>query len=237
PVEKPAKKPATKRQSVGVQIKDNPGVSLSKKKAATKAKRSKGIELLSKAALLEEAQLKKVIKRRKWETNIHQAGGSSEVADLDSEGDSDDANNDDDQQSDDERTEYDDDKNDEEYDLINKEMYDGVNVELKDAETVYEVKDDDQETVIAAPATQKTEVPLQSSSISSDYATKFLNINNIPSTDTEIISMMDIKVQHKDPSIQTSPLLTVPITVILETSSAPATTIPPSIPSFIPLPQ
>ncbi|GJU58544.1 hypothetical protein Tco_1236310 [Tanacetum coccineum] len=49
--------------------------------------------------------------------------------------------------------------------------------------------------------------------------------------------MMDIKVQHEDPSIQTSPLLTVPITVIPESSTASATTIPSPIPSFTPLPQ
>ncbi|GJY75109.1 hypothetical protein Tco_0479540 [Tanacetum coccineum] len=86
-------------------------------------------------------------------------------------------------------------------------MYDDVNVELKDAEPANkekgdgemtqaenvnaeheevsqevacdQVKDDAQVTVTAAPATQKTEVPLQSSSISSDYATKFLNFDNI----------------------------------------------------------
>ncbi|GJT37807.1 hypothetical protein Tco_0937672 [Tanacetum coccineum] len=99
------------------------------------------------------------------------------------------------------------------------------------------VKDVDQATVTVAPATQKTEVPLPSSSISSDYATKFLNFDNIPSTKIEIISMMDIKVQHEDPSTQTSPLLTVPVTVIPETSSALTTTIPLPIPPFIPLPQ
>ncbi|GKB44514.1 hypothetical protein Tco_0889456 [Tanacetum coccineum] len=148
-----------------------------------------------------------------------------------------------------------DDVDDEEYDHINKEMYDDVNVELKDAEPADEekgdeemtraekvnaehkevsqevtgdqVKDDAQETVTAAFATQKTEVPLQSSSISSDYATKFLNFDNIPSGETEMISMIDIKVQHEDPSIQTSPLLTVPVTVILETSTAPAITVTP----------
>ncbi|GJT83606.1 hypothetical protein Tco_1057948 [Tanacetum coccineum] len=49
--------------------------------------------------------------------------------------------------------------------------------------------------------------------------------------------MMEIKVQHEDPSIQTSPLLTVPISVILESSTALVTTIPPPIPPFIPLPQ
>ncbi|GKA54314.1 hypothetical protein Tco_0753263 [Tanacetum coccineum] len=154
---------------------------------------------------------------------------------------------------------------DEEYECINKEMYDDVNVELKDAETDNEgkgdeemtdaekvdaeneninqkvtgdqVNDDAQETVTAALATQKTEVPLQSSFISSDYATKFLNFDNIPSVTTEIISVMDIKVQHEDPSSQTSPLLTVPVMIIPETSSAPATTIPPPIPPFIPLSQ
>ncbi|GJX84588.1 hypothetical protein Tco_0335362 [Tanacetum coccineum] len=154
---------------------------------------------------------------------------------------------------------------DEEYERINKEIYDDVNVELKDAELDNEekgdeemtcdknvnvehgevskevpgdqVKDDAQATVTAALATQKTEVPLQSSSISSDYATKFLNFDNIPSGEMEIISMMDIKVQHEDPSIQTSPLLTIPVTVILETLTTPATTIPPPIPPFIPLQQ
>ncbi|GKC44719.1 hypothetical protein Tco_1062441, partial [Tanacetum coccineum] len=55
------------------------------KKAPAKAKRSKGIELLSEATLLEEAQLKKAIKRSKREINIHQAGGSTEGADLESE--------------------------------------------------------------------------------------------------------------------------------------------------------
>ncbi|GKF43026.1 hypothetical protein Tco_0126368, partial [Tanacetum coccineum] len=56
--EKPVKKPAARRRSAGVQIRDTPGVSVSKKKAPTKAERSKGIELMSESASLEEAQLK-----------------------------------------------------------------------------------------------------------------------------------------------------------------------------------
>ncbi|GKC37968.1 hypothetical protein Tco_1050352 [Tanacetum coccineum] len=118
------------------------------------------------------------------------------------------------------------DVDDEEYDRINKEMYDDVNVELKDLELADkgkddeemtdaekvnvehknvnqevagdQVKDDAQATVTASPATQKTKVPLPSSSSLSDYATKFLNFDNIPLADTEIISMMEIKVQHED---------------------------------------
>ncbi|GJZ58338.1 hypothetical protein Tco_0613832 [Tanacetum coccineum] len=58
----PTKKPATKRQSSGVQIRDTPGVSVSKKKARAKA-----------------------LKRSKRETTIHQVGGSSEGADSESE--------------------------------------------------------------------------------------------------------------------------------------------------------
>nr|GEW52831.1 retrovirus-related Pol polyprotein from transposon TNT 1-94 [Tanacetum cinerariifolium] len=179
---------------------DTPCVSVSKKKAQVKDERSKGIAFMSEAALLEEARLKKDIKRSKQETNIHQAGGSR------------DSDDDDDQQSDDESTKSDDDKSanlnktddeeedkfvhtpddyvptndenvdDEEYERINKEMYDDVNVKLKDADPANEEKGDEEMT----------------------YAEN------------------------------TSPLLTVPVTVNLESLTAPATTIPPSILPFIP---
>ncbi|GJY49363.1 hypothetical protein Tco_0439319 [Tanacetum coccineum] len=65
-----------------------------------------------------------------------------------------------------------------------------------------QVNDVARATVIVALATQKTEVLLQSSSISSDYATKFLNFNNIPSADTKTISMMEIQVQQKIQAIK-----------------------------------
>ncbi|GJZ34518.1 hypothetical protein Tco_0580335 [Tanacetum coccineum] len=83
--DKPAKKPANKRHSSGVQIRYTPGVSVSKKKSPAKIARSKGIKLLYDAILLEEAQLKRALKRSKRETTIHQAGGSSEGADFESE--------------------------------------------------------------------------------------------------------------------------------------------------------
>nr|GEV71205.1 hypothetical protein [Tanacetum cinerariifolium] len=109
----PTKKTATKRQYSSVQIRDTPGVSVSKKKAPAKVARRKGIELLSDAALLEEAQLKKALKRSKRETNIHQAGGSSEGADFESDvpdkpkGKLIDTKSDDEpQHADDERTDY-----------------------------------------------------------------------------------------------------------------------------------
>ncbi|GJW06337.1 hypothetical protein Tco_1568760 [Tanacetum coccineum] len=204
------------------------------KKAPAKTERSKRIELLSDAALLEEAQLKKSIKRSKRETHIHQAGGST--ADI----------NKTDEEEDDEFVhtpeDYvptnDEDVDDEEFDRINKEMYNDVNVELKDSEPEGEGKDDEEMTdlvtIMAALATQKTEVPLQCSSISFDYASKFINFDNFPLSQTKIISMMDVKVQHEDPSIQTSPLLTILVLVIPESSTALGTTITSLLSSLFP---
>nr|GEU31130.1 hypothetical protein [Tanacetum cinerariifolium] len=180
------------------------------KKAPAKAERSNGIELLSDAALLKQSQLKKAIKRSKRETYIHQV-------------DSDD-NDDDYQQSDVERIKSDDDDKIADINKTDDEEDDNdVNVELKDSEFEDEgkenkemtnigyveaeheevshevagdqVKDDAQTTVLAALA---TEVPLQSSFISSDYASKYLNFSNIPPVDTKIILMIDIKVQHEN---------------------------------------
>ncbi|GKG19028.1 hypothetical protein Tco_0376127, partial [Tanacetum coccineum] len=54
-------------------------------KALTKIGRVKGIELLSDAALLEEAQMKNALKKSKRQTHKVQASGSSEGADFESE--------------------------------------------------------------------------------------------------------------------------------------------------------
>ncbi|GKB93716.1 hypothetical protein Tco_0979853 [Tanacetum coccineum] len=85
--------------------------------------------------------------------------------------------------------------------------------------------------------TDKTEVPLQSLSISSDFANQFLNLDNIPPTGTEGVSMMNIKVYHEEPSTQTPPFLNIPVTVIPETSTVTRSTIPITIPPITPLPQ
>ncbi|GJX74596.1 hypothetical protein Tco_0313191 [Tanacetum coccineum] len=52
-----------------------------------------------------------------------------------------------------------------------------------------------------------------------------------------MISMMNVDVCHDEPSNQTPSLLTIPITVIPETPTATATTIPLPIPPFIPPPH
>ncbi|GJY63641.1 hypothetical protein Tco_0465101, partial [Tanacetum coccineum] len=91
-----------------------------------------------------------------------------------------------------------------------KEMIDAGHVDAEHENINQEgagnqVKDD-------AQATQKTEVPIPSSSVSSDYAAKYLNFDNIPLAETEVIFMMDINVQHQVPC--TSSLLTIPVSVI-----------------------
>ncbi|GKC77010.1 hypothetical protein Tco_1127784 [Tanacetum coccineum] len=61
-----AKKSAPdKKDLTDVQIRDTPDVFVSKKKAPVTADRSKGIDLLSEATLLEDAQMKKVLKQSK----------------------------------------------------------------------------------------------------------------------------------------------------------------------------
>ncbi|GJW57082.1 hypothetical protein Tco_0103813 [Tanacetum coccineum] len=64
----------------------------------------------------------------------------------------------------------------------------------------------------------KTEVPVTSSSHLSDLASKFLNLSDILHTDAEIVSPMDVNVHHEVPSNKTPTFLTVPISVIIESS-------------------
>ncbi|GKB20247.1 hypothetical protein Tco_0854170 [Tanacetum coccineum] len=84
---------------------------------------------------------------------------------------------------------------------------------------------------------QKTEVPVTSSSHSSDLASKFLKFSNTPHADAEIVSLMDVPVHHEVPSNQEPTLLIVPILVIMESSPVYNTVIPQSFPSFTPPPQ
>ncbi|GJT68298.1 hypothetical protein Tco_1019778 [Tanacetum coccineum] len=83
----------------------------------------------------------------------------------------------------------------------------------------------------------KTEGPMQSSSVSSNFTSKLLNLEKISPADNEIASLMDTIVHYEEPSSHTSSLHTVPITVIPEVTSTFTTTIPPPPPFFNPLQQ
>ncbi|GJS74824.1 reverse transcriptase domain-containing protein [Tanacetum coccineum] len=116
---------------------------------------------------------------------------------------------------------------DEEY----EELYKDVNT------TDEQVKDDEHVILTTVPDTQKTEVLLQSLSVSSDFANQFLNLDNFPPTNSEVFSMMNVKVRHKEPSTQTPPLLNISVTVIPKTSSAAGSTVPTTIPPITPFQQ
>ncbi|GJV04874.1 hypothetical protein Tco_1338443 [Tanacetum coccineum] len=83
-----------------------------------------------------------------------------------------------------------------------------------------------------AEMTNKTEVPVTSSSHSSDLASKFLNFLDIPQTDAEIVSLMDVLVHHEVPSNQIPTLLTVVASVISDSSPLYSTVILQSLQSF-----
>ncbi|GKC18782.1 hypothetical protein Tco_1020932 [Tanacetum coccineum] len=143
--------------------------------------------------------------------------------------------------------------NEEELDDV-EELYKDVNVNLRkevemtDAdqggvdqhkvsqESGFEQEEEDVHvTLTIVHDTQKTEGPIQSSSVSFDFREKLLNLENVSLAETEIASLMDNSVRHEEPNGQTSSLYTIPVTVILEITSAFTTTIPPPPLSFNPL--
>ncbi|GJX05649.1 hypothetical protein Tco_0191565 [Tanacetum coccineum] len=77
---------------------------------------------------------------------------------------------------------------------------------------------------------------MQSSSVLSDFASKFLNLDNVPPADKGVASIMNVKVSHEESSTQTPPLLTVPVTAIPVTSTVAATTVPSIITPINPIP-
>ncbi|GKD31209.1 hypothetical protein Tco_1241987, partial [Tanacetum coccineum] len=247
PAKKPkrAKKPAKKSNTAptaGVVIRDTP------------------------AALLEVAQLKKTLKKSKLETHkLHASGlgdgvGSQPKSESENESwgnskdddSNDDVTNDDDDdndgesdddgdnegsdsektdsnedenlnlnQNDDEEEEYEEEEyvcNPDNYEFTNddeeyEELYKDVNVRLRDVEHDEEGKKDAEKTVVGHDA------------------------DNPSPADTEMNSMMNIDVRHEEPSTQTPPLLTIPVTVILETSSAAAQPCPRRFSPLLPNPQ
>ncbi|GJR35642.1 hypothetical protein Tco_1211326 [Tanacetum coccineum] len=125
-------------------------------------------------------------------------------------------------------------KSDEESDDVikgDKEIVqgEGADAEMIDAQQGNENLETTQEQVVEdahvtiSTVMKKTEVPVTSSSRSSDLASKFLNFSDIPHTDAEIVSPLDVHVHHEVPRTQAPTLLTIPVSVITE--SSPSTTL------------
>ncbi|GKA71454.1 hypothetical protein Tco_0777593 [Tanacetum coccineum] len=86
-------------------------------------------------------------------------------------------------------------------------------------------------------SSKKTESSKQSSSVSSDFASKFLIMENVPPAVDEVASMMNVKSRQEESSTQAPFLFTVPEMAIPETATAHTTTAPPTILMVNPLPQ
>ncbi|GJZ75410.1 hypothetical protein Tco_0639875 [Tanacetum coccineum] len=117
----------------------------------------------------------------------------------------------------------------------------GVDAEMNDAQPGNENLETIQEQVIdnahvtITTVTKKTEVPVTSSSRSSNLASKFLDFVDIPHADAEIVSPVDVHVHHEVPRTHAPTLLTIPVSVITE-SSPVFTNIPQSSHTFTPSP-
>ncbi|GKA94078.1 hypothetical protein Tco_0816064 [Tanacetum coccineum] len=101
------------------------------------------------------------------------------------------------------------------------------------ATTQEQVVDDAHVTIITVM--KKTEVPVNSSSHSSDLASKFLNFSDMPYTDVEIVSPLEVLVHHEVPRTQAPTFLSIPVSVIPE-SSPVFTNIPQPSHIFTPTP-
>nr|GEY67632.1 retrovirus-related Pol polyprotein from transposon TNT 1-94 [Tanacetum cinerariifolium] len=163
--------------------------------------------------------------------------------------DDDDNDGNDDDDSDHERTESDRDENpnlnqsneehkekEENFDeFTNKE--DSAKLKRRMKKRFEQEEEDAHVTLSTVHDTQKTEGPMQSFSVLSDFTEKLLNFENVSLADNKIASLMDTIVHHKEPSSHTSSVYTVPVMVIPKIMSALSTTIPPPPPSFNPLLQ
>ncbi|GKB51105.1 hypothetical protein Tco_0901858 [Tanacetum coccineum] len=85
-------------------------------------------------------------------------------------------------------------------------------------------------------SSQKTKSSKQSSCVSSNFASKFLILENIPPTVDEFDSMMNVKSRQEESSTQSPSLCIVPKTTIPKTSTTHATTVPLTILMITPLP-
>ncbi|GKD25462.1 hypothetical protein Tco_1231676 [Tanacetum coccineum] len=137
---------------------------------------------------------------------------------------------------------YDEEEHDEEYESDDDnenvfeeeddDLYKDVDVRSLKVEQEQERKGDEEMT----NADQNTDSSKQSSSVSSDFARKFLILENVPPAVDKVSSMMNVKSRQDESSTQAPSLFTIPVTTILETATAHAITIPPTISMIIPPP-
>ncbi|GKC71350.1 hypothetical protein Tco_1117233, partial [Tanacetum coccineum] len=278
-VKRHAKK-STNAPTAGVVIRDTPGVYVSKKKAPAKADRGKGIELLSDAALLEDAQLKKALKKSRQETHKLQASGSSEGADFESEvpdeskAKSSDINSEDDNESDDNNDEGSENDNDGGNDAQDSERTDSNEEENPNLNLNVDDEEERQEEEYvhtldySVPTDEETnDENKEFDDEEYDDLYKDVNVRSKVSEHEEVrkgdVEMTDAtresgsqeksyeqvvkdahmtlttsqKTEGSKQSSSMSSDFAILVTAIPETSTVPATTVPPTIQPFTSIPQ
>ncbi|GKB93163.1 hypothetical protein Tco_0979300, partial [Tanacetum coccineum] len=218
------KKPASPKLTTIPVSPEEPTRKSKRKKEKVTVEKRKGIELLFEVALTEEAQFEEVCKKSMRDFHKTHPSGSDETNVESKIKD---------------KAKVDEDK---EMDYTTDQFDDDVDVRLNEPVNTdegfiqKEVVEDAYVTI--STIAKETGVPVTSSSHSSDLASKFLKFLDIPHTDAEFISPMDVSVHHEVPSNQTPTLLTVPVLVITESSPIYTTVIPQSLLSFtLPPPQ
>ncbi|GJS03003.1 hypothetical protein Tco_0319511 [Tanacetum coccineum] len=262
PVVKPtrAKKPAKKSTTIptaDVVIRDTLGVSMSKKKAATKANRGKYMDLLSEAALLEVDQLKKTLEKSKLETRkLHASGSGDGVGSQPKVPD----------ESEDKTTgtnkgtgtilgvpvvpkyqseseneswgDSDDDSNDVIMMMQNEDEEEEYEEEYVHTLDSYGFTNDDEEykelykyvnvRLKAIEQEEEGKGDAEMTDVGRDDGTQQTTYEQVKD---------DEHVRHEEPSTQNPSLLNIPVRVISKTSTATGPTIPPTISPITPLPQ
>nr|GEU29242.1 hypothetical protein [Tanacetum cinerariifolium] len=227
-----AKKSITIR-TVGVVIRDTPRESVSKKKTSAKVDGGDGVGSQPKVHDESEDMTTDTDEGTGTKPGVSDVPKYLSKSENESWGDSgdDESNNDD---SDDVT------KNDDE-DVVesdaneDKEGSDSKKTDFNEDENLnVNMNDDDEEE---HEEEYKIEGSKQSSSVSSDFARKFLNLDNVPPVIDEIASLMNVKTPHEESGTQAPSILLVPPTAIPETSTIQATIVPPLIKPFSSIPQ
>ncbi|GKB80890.1 hypothetical protein Tco_0947785 [Tanacetum coccineum] len=202
----------SKKDSVPVKADEEP---IQKSKRVKRA--SKKSLTTPAAALTEEAQIKEVKKKSLRDFHKTHPSGSGTVAEKPPSvekitptswgNDEDDSNNE--QESSDESSKQENESEEQELDSKQDEESDDDDQEQEDS-TQEQVVKDAHVTIFTVP--KKTKVPVTSSSRSSDLASKFLIFLDIPQTDAEIVSPLDVHATPTPPPIieTTNPLSNLP---------------------------
>ncbi|GJY54231.1 hypothetical protein Tco_0445895, partial [Tanacetum coccineum] len=243
-------KKSTTKAATCVVIREAHVETKSKSKEKVDVTYGKGIELLSEVALTEEAQVKEVRKKSLRDFHKTHPSSSGTVSEkppsvdkitptVTSKGTGDkpgvpDVTEDDSTESESESWGNDeDDSNNDDQDSSNEdiEQENESEEQVSDSKQEEESKDDDQEEEefihTPSPIDEKDDENLES--VSDEV------IKNIPHTDAEIVSPLDVHVHHEVPRTQAPTLLTIPVSVITE-SSPVYTKIPQSSQTFTPPP-